>query len=471
MQAILSVAAVKAAEQRWAESAEGETWPLMLKAGQAVARHARRHWPSAQRVLVLAGRGNNGGDGYVAASCLMDAGLEVAVLAPAGTPRAHSDADRAYHAYQQQGGRLVENPDRLDADLIIDAVIGTGHQGALKAPWPALFSRLNSSGIPVLAVDVPSGLEAATGRADSEALVASRTLSFIAHKVGLLTGDGPALVGKLALERLGVDPGSEVLGHYLNTAPAWPERPANGHKGRFGQVAVLAGAPGFGGAGLLAARAALAAGAGRVVWHTEGSNVAAALAAQPELMTAALDAPPQGTVVLGPGLGLEQQAEALYRRTLDSVAAGVLDADGLSWLARQPRPMPGWVLTPHPGEAARLLECSSTDIQADRCRAAQALAERYQATVVLKGSGTLVAEGDQLRVVHAGTPAMATPGMGDTLAGLIAALLAQGQTPWQAAQTGAWWHAFLAAERARTHRVVLASDLIAALQRGPQLSG
>ena len=320
-------------------------------------------------------------------------------------------------------------------------------------------------------MDVPSGLEAATGRADSEALVASRTLSFIAHKVGLLTGDGPALVGRLALERLGVDPGSEVLGHYLNTAPAWPERPANGHKGRFGQVAVLAGAPGFGGAGLLAARAALAAGAGRVVWHTEGGNVAAALAAQPELMTAALDAPPQGTVVLGPGLGLEQQAEALYRRTLDSVAAGVLDADGLSWLARQPRPLPGWVLTPHPGEAARLLDCSSADIQADRCQAAQALAERYQATVVLKGSGTLVAEGDQLRVVHAGTPAMATPGMGDTLAGLIAALLAQGQTPWQAAQTGAWWHAFLAAERARTHRVVLASDLIAALQRGPQLSG
>ncbi|WP_205323243.1 NAD(P)H-hydrate dehydratase [Saccharospirillum mangrovi] len=470
----MTVEAIKAAEQHWAQRQGGETWSLMLKAGQAVARHARRHWPSAHRVLILAGRGNNGGDGYVAATELLSAGLAVDVLAPAGEPRSGSDAQRAQQRFQQRNGTLV---DRFDAqqpwDLIIDAGLGTGHQGVLKAPWPALFEQVRALQVPVLAVDVPSGLDASTGQADGAALPATRTLSFIACKPGLLTGDGPGLVGLLLLDSLGVEADAEPFGHFLDDAPAWPPRPANGHKGRFGQVAVLGGAPGFTGAGLLAARAALAAGAGRVVWHTDGSGVQAALATQPELMTAAPDASAQGTLVLGPGLGLGSAADSLYQRYLNPETQGVLDADGLTWLSQQTQipVMPHWVLTPHPGEAGRLLGCDSAAIQADRCRAALALAERYQSVVVLKGAGSVVAWNGELRFVHPGTAAMATPGMGDTLAGLIAALMAQGQSPDQAAQTGAWWHAYLAWQLAQHQRVVLATDVIAAIARADQYSG
>ncbi|MFG1497152.1 NAD(P)H-hydrate dehydratase [Saccharospirillum sp. HFRX-1] len=472
MQAVLTVEAVKAAEQSWARNNDGETWPLMLKAGQAVARHARRHWPSARRILVVAGRGNNGGDGYIAASELMAAGLDVAVLAPAGMPAPDTDAERALNVFRQANGALLDDL-HSNWDLIIDAALGTGHRGALREPWPQLFEQLRSLQIPVLAVDLPSGLNASTGEADSAAMTAQRTLTFIAFKAGLLTHQGPGLTGQISLDRLAIDSANQALGHFLDEPPSWPERRSDAHKGAFGQVAIIAGAPGFGGSGLLAARAALAAGAGRVVWHCDASMAGSILAAQPELMTAAPTEPAKGTLVLGPGLGFSAQADSLYRQYLAGEGGGILDADGLTWLAQQSGDwsLPTWVLTPHPGEAGRLLGCSSADIQADRCQAALALSERYQAVVVLKGAGSVVAWDGQLRFVHPGTVAMATPGMGDTLAGLIAALMAQGQSPWQAAQTGAWWHAYLAWQLAQSRRVVLASDVIEVIAQADQFSG
>lgn len=472
MQAVLTVEAVKAAEQSWAQANGGETWPLMQKAGQAVARHARRHWPSARRILVIAGRGNNGGDGYIAASELMAAGLEVAVLAPAGMPAPGTDAERALKVYRQANGALQDDLDS-NWDLMIDAALGTGHSGALRQPWPQLFEQLRWWQIPVLAVDLPSGLNARTGQADSAAMQAQRTLTFIAFKAGLLTHQGPGLTGQISLDRLGIDSSGDALSYFLDEPPPWPQRSADGHKGAFGQVAVVAGAPGFGGAGLLAARAALAAGAGRVVWHCDKTMAGHALTAQPELMTAAPTEPAKGTLVLGPGLGFSAEANALYQQYLKQHTAGVLDADGLTWLAQQNAPgsLPDWVLTPHPGEAARLLGCSSAEVQADRCAAALALAERYQAVVVLKGAGTLVAWKGQLRFVHPGSVAMATPGMGDTLAGFIAALMAQGQSPWQAAQTGAWWHAYIGRSLAQHRRVVIASEVIDAIAQGDRFQG
>ncbi|PTY37106.1 hypothetical protein BGP77_07465 [Saccharospirillum sp. MSK14-1] len=472
MQAVLTVAAVKAAEQSWADHQGGETWPLMQKAGQSVARHARRHWPLARRILVVCGRGNNGGDGYIAASELIAAGLDVAVIAPAGLPDADTDAGRALNVFRQASGSLVDDVES-NWDLIIDAALGTGHHGALRDPWPRLFERLRALQSPVLAVDLPSGLEAATGQADQTTLAAQRTLTFIAHKAGLLTHQGPGLSGHVTLERLGVSSSEAVLGYLLDEPPPWPDRSADAHKGAFGQVSVVAGAPGFGGAGLLASRAALAAGAGRVIWHCDENCVSSVLAAQPELMTAPMNEPAEGQIVLGPGLGFDGEADALYRHYLGHDFGGVLDADGLTWLAQHldSWSLPNWVLTPHPGEAARLLGCTSADIQADRCKAALALAERYQAVVVLKGAGTLVAWNDQLRFVHPGSVAMATPGMGDTLAGFIAALMAQGESPWQAAQTGAWWHAYMGKQLAQRRRVVLASDVIDAIAQGDRFQG
>lgn len=481
MQPVLSVEAVKAVEQEWADSHEGSTWPLMATAGQAVAALAQRRWSNARCIWVLAGRGNNGGDGYVAARHLLERGLHVVVIAPSGAPRSGGDAHRAWREFVEQGGE--SRPDLPDepADLVIDAVIGTGHRGALKAGLAELFESIRARRPPVLAIDMPSGLEGATGQADPHALRASVTLSFIAFKPGQLTGSGPSMCGELELESLGV-PVDAVgsgwswgRGVYLDRAPAWPERPADCHKGRFGTVRVVAGASGMGGAGLLAARAALHAGAGRVVWHTDPENARVALAAQPELMSAPADpesVPDDAVCVLGPGLGLDDAADALYQSLLGRpLQQGVLDADGLTWLSRQPKPVPGWVLTPHPGEAARLLHVGGKDVQADRCRAAVDLSERYQTTVVLKGAGSLVATEGRLVFCHPGTPAMATPGMGDVLAGLVASLMAQGLAAESAARTGVWWHAKLATDIATGRRLVLATDLIERLGFVDQESG
>lgn len=473
MQPVLTVDRVKAVEQDWASENGGSTWPLMTRAGSAVAERVRQHCPTLKAVWVLAGRGNNGGDGYIAASRLRALGVKVTVIAPSGEPRVGTDAHRAWQEYADQGGTLETTLPQESPDLVIDAVIGTGHTGALKPDLVDLFDRVRERRVPVFAVDLPSGLNAATGRADPALLKAERTLTFIAGKPGLLTGDGPGVCGEIMLESLHIDLPTE--GHwrdgeamYLNQAPDWPSRRGDSHKGEFGNVRVLAGAPGMGGAGLLAARSALASGAGRVFWHTSPEQALSILTAQPELMTTELvgDYDPDDSVhVLGPGLGQDATAQALYSRLLNSgEARGVLDADGLTWLARNPKPVPQWVLTPHPGEAARLLEQTTGDIQSDRCRAAMALSERYQTTVILKGAGSLIAHQGRLFFNHPGDPAMASPGMGDTLSGLVAGLMAQGLTALQAAQCGAWWHASLGARLARQYRVVLATDLIDAIR-------
>lgn len=470
MQPVLSVAAVKEAEQEWARRHGGSTWPLMARAGKAVADLVREQWPGARTIWILAGRGNNGGDGYVAARHLLDRGARVRVIAPSAEPRTDSDAHRAWREYAGEGGQVVQDLPQEDADLVIDAVIGTGHQGTLKPELAALFGEVRTLGAPVLAIDMPSGLEGATGLADDQVLAATATLSFIAYKPGQLTARGPSVCGALHLDPLGIVVDTESAewregrAVYVDQPPPWPARPGNSHKGSFGTVRVVAGAQGMGGAGLLAARAALLSGAGRVFWHTESVHVPAALVAQPELMTASLEVkaiPDDAICVLGCGLGFDETAQALYRSLLNRPGqGGVLDADGLTWLSRQPQPVPNWVLTPHPGEAARLLHASGRDVQQDRCQAAVDLSERYQATVVLKGAGSLIASKGRLLFSHPGTSAMATPGMGDVLAGLIASLMAQGLPANSAALTGTWWHALIAAELAESQRVVLATDLI-----------
>jgi len=474
MQPVLSVNRVKAVEREWAEHLSGSTWPLMTRAGSAVAELACHHWPGLKYAWVLAGRGNNGGDGYIAATRLRAVGVTVTVIAPSGEPKPDTDAYRAWQEYADQGGTLESSLPYDSPDLVIDALIGTGHVGELKANLVDLLSRVRERRAPVLAVDAPSGLNAATGQADLALLKADRTISFIAYKPGLLTGQGPAVCGELVLETLGIDlPTGGFWGDgeaaYLDQALDRPARPGDSHKGQFGGVRVIAGAEGMGGAGLLAARAALAAGAGKVYWHTSPEQAHSALIAQPELMSTELtaDYEPDGSIhVLGPGLGQDDTAGALYRRLLldDHDARGVLDADGLTWLARYPKPVHNWVLTPHPGEAACLLGQSTKDIQNDRCQAVMELSDRFQTTVILKGAGSLIAHQGRLYFNHPGDPAMATPGMGDTLAGLIAGLMAQGLGQEEAAKTGAWWHAKLGAQLAQRYRIVLATDLIEAIR-------
>lgn len=467
---VRSVDQVKASEQAWAEANGGATWPLMQRAGEAVVIKLRQLWPEASRVWVLCGPGNNGGDGYIAARALVRAGVEVTVVAPLGAPRDGSDARQAYTEFIQQGGTIALERPEGTAEVLIDALLGTGHRGHLSASLQSLIEALQGQCRYTLSVDIPSGLDAMTGAASPGAVVANHTLTFIAHKPGLLTAKGPGCSGEVSLESLGVHFSASTGGRECflqKEAAIWPHRPADAHKGRFGTVRVVAGGEMMGGAGLLAAQAALNAGAGRVFWHSLVEHRLAALVAQPELMTAELEEPfadLEAAYVIGPGLGQSMVALRHYECVLGSGFKGVLDADGLTWLASQSAMLPGWVLTPHPGEAARLLSCTVNDIQADRYQAARAIAQAYGATVVLKGAGTIVADDSGWVVVHPGTAAMATPGMGDCLAGMIAALMAQGYSAREAAIAGADRHARLAAGIAQRQCLVLASDVIQALR-------
>ena len=473
MNPVLAAADVATVEKAWAsdQGSDRGTWPLMEAAGKAIAREVEG-LVSQGVIWVLAGKGNNGGDGYVAAWHLDQMGFDVCVIAPQGSSRPGSDAERARQRWLSVGSEQAVLPETAPV-VVVDALLGSGQRGALAEPLAGMVAAVNQQTTYRLAVDVPTGLNADTGVTEGVVFQADQTLSFIAFKPGLLTGDGPGCVGSLRLETLGVDATLRAtsmdlaLHGYLEAAPAWPARLANYHKGRFGQVSVVAGSQGMGGAGLLSARAALAAGAGKVVWHTTPEHAQAALVAQPELMTAAPDASAvsdSAILVLGPGLGRGSQAQACCNALTGRCPSGVLDADGLAWLAAHPRAVPGWVLTPHPGEAGALLGLSAAEVQADRCAAALTLSKRYQAVVVLKGAGSVIAEAGQLWFSHPGTVAMATPGMGDTLAGWIAGLMAQGFSPLQAAQSATWWHAALAQSLASQQRIVLATDLLPLIQ-------
>lgn len=432
---------------------------LMARAGQAAWRCALAHWPHAQRLLVICGPGNNGGDGYVLARLAMESGRAVQVLRLAADAPRTSTAQAACAAFVSAGGevRVFETDGLPPADLVVDALYGIGLSRAAEGEAARLIHAIGASCAPVLALDVPSGFDANRGSAPGPAVHANRTLQFLAAHVGLQTGDGSDHAGVLALDVLGVD-----ARHVAAATPAarrvdvadlahWLRpRARNSHKGASGRVLCVGGDHGFGGAVLLAAEAALRSGAGLVNVATREAHIAPLLARCPEAMVSAVgtDAALAGligsadVVALGPGLGRGAWAHGLYTDVLDTAPGLVLDADALNLLAGAPRPLPeGTILTPHPGEAARLLDCTTAEVQRDRLSAVRMLAARWSTVVVLKGAGTLVAApGAMPWLIAAGNPGMATGGMGDVLTGVIAALRAQGLAPEAAAVCGALLH-------------------------------
>ncbi len=455
---------------------------LMRRAAAAAWQAARERWPAARRVVVLCGSGNNGGDGYGVASLARAAGCTVQLIQVGATP-ASTSARALVTAWQAEGGTVTPWPAPIEAgaDLVIDAVLGIGLSRPVAGdPFDAI-AAINAQSAPVMALDVPSGLSADTGRPLATAVRADLTVSFIADKAGLWTGRAVEFTGERRLDTLEVPP---TLAQDLRVQ-AWrlpprltqeqlPPRRAGAHKGDHGHVLVVGGAPGMAGAALLAARAALRGGAGWVSVATHPLHATALVAAQPELMVHAVgsadDLQPllrkSRVVVLGPGLGQDAWACALHDAALASGRPLVIDADALNLLARRPQTLGGAVLTPHPGEAARLLgEPNADRVEADRYGAARRLQARFGAVVVLKGAGTVVADDMRLAVCAAGNPGMAVGGMGDVLAGLIGALMAQGRAPAQAAACGVQAHA-LAADRvatARGARGLLPTDVIDAL--------
>jgi len=480
--ALYTASQVRAIEQ--AAVAQGDDlFALMQRAGRAAAALAQRRWPAAQRVAVACGSGNNGGDGYVAAAALREAGVSVFVVATG--PARRPEGAAAEREWRERGGEVLAADAQLPAvDLWLDAVLGIGLTRAPEGAAALLVARLRTAaaaGVPVLALDVPSGIDADTGAAPGDAAVADLTLAFILAKRGLVTAAALDHVGELVVDSLGLDLADLALGGTAAAAPSalaiapsaltalLPKRRADSHKGDHGRALCVGGDEGMGGALLLCAEAAARAGSGWVEVATRADARAALQVRRPEVLGAAVAGATAlasllaraDVVAVGPGLGQGAWGRELLDAALRSGKPLVLDADALNLLAVAPRALAGAVLTPHPGEAARLLGCSVSAVQADRFAALDALVERYRCAVVLKGAGTLVgAPGEVTRVIRAGGPAMASAGMGDVLTGVIAALRAQGLSAFDAAWGGALAHAD-AADRASAGRArgLLAADL------------
>lgn len=478
-------AQVRDIDRRAIAARGGDGFGLMSAAAMAAYRRLRANWPEARRVLVCVGPGNNGGDGLVLAALAKADGREVLL---ASLPEAREPSGLAREARAMAEGAGIAECDVFasgqlpEVDLVVDALYGIGLKRAPEGHAAALIEAVNRSGLPVLALDLPSGLDADTGCARGPAIRATATVCFIAWKRGLFTGDGVDLAGARWLETLDVDDADIAAAGPAGTlllpsqlAASLPRRMPSAHKGHYGHVLVIGGDEGYAGAVRLTAEAAARCGAGLVSVATRAAHVAAIVGARPELMVRGVEGAGQidplldrATVIaLGPGLGQSSWSAALWTRVLASDRPRVIDADALNLLARAPRRLDGVaILTPHPGEAARLLGCDTTAIAADRFGAATALAQRYGAIVVLKGAGTVIADGaGRYAVCAAGNPGMAGGGSGDVLTGVIAALLAQGLAPFDVATVGVLAHA-TAGDRAasRGQRGQLAGDLLDGLR-------
>jgi NAD(P)H-hydrate epimerase len=485
-QLLYSVAQVRALDA-WTIANGTSAYTLMRRAGEAALRALRSRWPRALSLTVLAGSGNNGGDGYVLARFAQAAGLGVTVLAAVPPEQLKGEARTACDEYRASGGQILPySPAALDgAEVIVDALLGTGLNAAVRAPLAQIIEAVNASGRPVLALDVPSGLNADSGAVMGCAICAECTISFVALKTGLFLDAGPEHVGRLIFDDLEVqapdEPQFRPVLERLNEADvlrALPPRRHAANKGDFGRVLILGGGPGMPGAVRMAGEACLRAGAGLVTVGTWPDNLVGIAAGRPELIVHALSSAEQAdelleradVVAVGPGLGRSEWARSLLQRALSANRPLVLDADALNILADSHQRAPaGAILTPHPGEAGRLLRRSATEVQSDRLAALQALCAQHPgAIIVLKGAGTLIgvqrASAPVPAICERGNPGMAAAGMGDVLTGAIAGIQAQCQDPWLAARAGVMAHALAGDELAREReRGILALELAESL--------
>ena len=461
---------------------------------------------AGRAVTILAGKGNNGGDGFVVARHLVNLGAEVKVVLVANPAGIAGDARVNLEIWQKMGQRVYAlqpgneiNIVRLmliNTDLIVDAMYGTGFHGKVRDELVPVIEAVNGSGKPVVAVDIPSGLEADTGMVHGPCIKADHTVTFALPKLGLILGDGPAYTGQLHIVDISIPPAltkdPALKRNLLNEqlVRGWlPRRAFNTHKGDCGRVVVLAGSRGMTGAAALTALAAARTGAGLVTLGVPQSLHDIMEVKLTEVMTVALPETSRASltrlgkkeveelvkgadaVALGPGLGAHPETRALVREILPELSVPVVvDADGLNALAGHAeglnKIMAPLVLTPHPGEMARLLGKKTADIQSNRLVEAEAAAAHWQSVVVLKGAGTIVAgPGGETYLNPTGNPGMATGGSGDVLTGIITAFLAQGLEPVKAAACGVYVHG-LAGDQAARHKGMMgliATDILDAL--------
>ncbi|KOR30635.1 carbohydrate kinase [Achromatium sp. WMS2] len=456
---------------------------LMQRAGTAAWQAAQKQWPHLKDITVICGLGNNGGDGYVFAYLALAAGCQVRVLQVGDPSKLTPDTLNMSNQYQLFGGKIYnfhELPARTD--LIVDAVFGTGLSREITdGNWVKIIEDINEHPAPKLAIDIPSGLNADSGRIMGCAVRANLTVTFITLKRGLFTGHGPEHSGTIVFANLQVPAGiyaKEILTakriNWQLQSKRLKPRSRSAHKGHFGHVLIIGGAPGMGGALKLAGMAAARCGAGLVSLATYPGQAAIIGTDYPELMCHEIANPTllepllqrATVVVIGPGLGQTSWAKQMLEKVLTVPQPLIVDADAINLLATKEVSgiaRTNWILTPHPGEAARMLACSPEQIQFDRFAAIDAICRRYGGTIVLKGAGTLIQDqsGQPPAVCGDGNPGMASGGMGDLLTGTIAAFIAQGWDLDIAARMGTCLHGAAADLAAKNgERGLLASDLL-----------
>jgi len=489
---LYSTEQIKAIEQRFAEHSDDGTYPLMEKAGAVAFHQLTSNWRDARKIVVITGKGNNAGDGFVLVRLAAEQRLKVSLCHLADPAELKGDALRAYQSIPH---RVVSRID-IDAikfsefDVIVDAMLGTGTKGKLSNPYLSTIKRINANNVPVISIDIPTGIEANTGFVHNEAVRADITTTFVGHKKGMYTGDSASYCGRVKLFKL------DIPEHYFQQhefhlfSQNWfsikhllKPRNMTCHKGQFGHTVIIGGYRGMSGAAILASTAAARCGSGLTSAWVGEQCTASLVNHTPEVMASSIEeseiatliseqSSDNKTIVVGPGLGQTSWADEWLESLshVDNINNNhqLWDADALNWLAKQPtshrsKHNSTRILTPHPGEAARLLGITTYAVNQDRYAAAQKIAEIYGGVCILKGTGTIIADDKGFQVVcPVGNPGMASGGMGDVLAGITGGLLAQGFSLMNAAILAVCIHgeaADKAAGKGGHYRGLLASDL------------
>lgn len=422
---------------------------LMQSAGKAAFDVLSAMVQPKTSVLIVAGKGNNGGDGYIVANHCVQAGYQVQLLVLCLEEQLTGDAKKAFVKLADAQIDICFEPDlsiasskieAFEGDLILDAIFGIGFYGGLSVEWQSVIEAINRHYAQVLSIDVPSGLDASTGHVESVAVIANATVTFIVLKQGLLTGKSPNYIGQLWLATLGIQDElvrlapADAFAQGVDGLPAITPRHPTIHKGSIGLALAIGGNTGMPGAIRLASEAALRAGASLVAVCCHEHNQALVSQGRPELMLAPSEpdrlaassfAEKAKVILIGPGLGRDSWAQQLVKLAIESDKTLVVDADALAVIKYAKLFHSDWVLTPHPGEAAYLLDTDIASIEADRFAAVRAIAQQYGGICVLKGAGSLISDGQQVIVNTTGNAGMASGGMGDVLSGIIAALILQ----------------------------------------------
>ena len=464
---------IKEVDKLTAQTLSISSFELMQKAGRAIYAYVQHY----SKILIVTGAGNNAGDGFIIATHALKNGQDITVWSLINIESLPADAQKAAQNYLDAGGKLVKQQPNSKFDCIIDAIFGTGLSRNVVDYFADAIAWINSQKSQIVAVDIPSGLDADTGAILGCAIYADLTITVICYKAGLITHHGKDCCGRLFLENLGA---TEKILSKIPTQIKLLDKSVfklqtlnhkhNSHKGTYGQVVVVGGHDGMLGALILAGTAALRSGCGMVEVVSNYEQVVNISLQHPELLTANQPEASRllkscDVLAIGPGLGLNQESKDTLAFCLKQNLPMVIDADALRLIADKRQFSNNVILTPHPKEAACLLNSDVNHIQSDRISAAKAIAKKYNACVILKGSGSIIAQSDgQVFICPFGYSGMATAGMGDVLTGIVAGLFAQGTSPLEAACVATVWHA-LAAENCKKGNSLIASDVINNLEK------